>query len=429
MSTKRNSLLAVVALLSAGIGPRPALATEGDEQAGYDPIQKALAGSDIAQPENPMTLSQNPAGLTSIPREITLGVDAFMPFRGYSTTGPGFLAPGPVSGTVNSNGNIFLLPNIAYAQPIDKDTTWGVAVYGSGGDNTGYPAVGNPSCAALGGGSGVFCGGKAGIDLKQVFIVPGIAHRFGDFSVGFSPVIAGQAFQAEGLGAFAGVSADPRRLTNQGASYSYGVGARLGLQWNATSALRFSASGTTPVIMSKFAAYSGLFVGGGSFNLPADVTVGAAYDVTPTLTAMMDYKHIFYSGVPAISNSTTSPTLFGSSNGPGFGWSDVNAIALGLEWRATKELTLRAGYAHNNNPVPSGGVTLNVLAPAVVTNHITGGASYAFNANSSVDFSAQYVPTGSVTGIEVTPQGPNPFRTITLNMHQLDLAVAYTYRW
>ena len=44
----------------------------------------------------------------------------------------------------------------------------------------------------------------------------------------------------------------------------------------------------------------------------------------------------------------TAPSLFGAPNGPGFGWSDVNAIAVGLEWRATKDLTLRAGYAHVN---------------------------------------------------------------------------------
>lgn len=429
MAKKFGARLALIVSMAAAGVPGLALATEGDEQAGFDPIQKATAGSDIAQPENAMSLSVNPAGLTSIPLEITLGIDAFMPYRGYSTSGPGFLAPGPASGTVNSSGNIFLLPNVGFAQPIDKDTTWGIAVYGSGGDNTGYAAVANPSCAALGGGSGVYCGGKAGVDLKQVFIAPGVAHRFGDVSIGFSPIIAGQAFQAEGLAAFSGVSADPAHLTNQGVSYSYGVGARLGVQWNATPTLRFAASGTTPIFMSKFSAYSGLFVGGGGFNIPADVTVGAAYDLTPTLTAMMDYKHIFYSGVPAIANSTTAPAPFGSSNGPGFGWSDVNVIAVGLEWRATKDLTLRAGYAHNNNPVPAGGVTLNVLAPAVITDHITAGASYAFNAHSSVDFSAQYMPNGSVSGIEMTPQGPNPFRTITLNMHQMDVAVAYTYKW
>ena len=32
-----------------------------------------------------------------------------------------------------------------------------------------------------------------------------------------------------------------------------------------------------------FAAYSGLFIGGAGFNLPADVTIGATYDLTPTL--------------------------------------------------------------------------------------------------------------------------------------------------
>ena len=44
--------------------------------------------------------------------------------------------------------------------------------------------------------------------------------------------------------------------------------------------------------------YSGLFADGGSFDIPANITAGLAYDLTPDLTVMADWRHIFYSGVP-----------------------------------------------------------------------------------------------------------------------------------
>ena len=103
---------------------------------------------------------------------------------------------------------------------------------------------------------------------------------------------------------------------------------------------------------------------------------------------MVDYKHIFYSGVNSIANpsSPLPPGSLGSANGPGFGWRDVDVVALGLEWRALENLTLRAGYAYNTQPITSANVTFNILAPGVVTNHIAGGFSYVVNKNSAIDF-------------------------------------------
>ena len=88
---------------------------------------------------------------------------------------------------------------------------------------------------------------------------------------------------------------------------------------------------------------------------------------------MVDYKHIFYSKIPSVGNSSAIPLPFGASGGPGFGWHDVDVFKIGAEWRASPAWTLRAGYAHNTNPIKSTDVTLNIIAPGVVTDHITGG--------------------------------------------------------
>ena len=119
----------------------------------------------------------------------------------------------------------------------------------------------------------------------------------------------------------------------------------------------------------------------------------------------------------------------GGAGGPGFGWRDVNVWTVGAEWRVLPNFALRAGYAHNNNPVRWSDVTFNILAPGVVTDHITGGFGWKVSDHSSLDFAMTVVPTHSVTGPQMTPFGYNPLNTITLSMHQLEASVGYSYKF
>jgi len=400
-----------------------AQATEGYFQPGYSAIQKSLAGTGVANSEDAMAPAINPAGLASVGQEIYIGLSWFSPIRKYRASGTFFVAPG----TVKSGWENFVLPGIAYSQPIDSHSSWGIAMYGNGGMNTNYAgATPNSNCGPF---TGVFCGSKAGVNLSQIFISPSYAWKSSNWSFGIAPILAIQMFEAKGLAFFTPLSISPTNMTNNHLSYSYGGGVRLGLIWNVSPTFRLAAAGSTPMWMSKFSKYRGLFRDGGSFDIPANVTVGFAWDASPKWTLMLDYKHIFYSDVGSVGGSTVAPFPFGSPNGPGFGWSDVDVISLGAEWRASPHWTLRAGYAHNTNPVGSNDVTLNILAPGVVTDHISGGFSYSFSGHSRLDFSAMYVPEHSVSGLEVTPFGPTPGSNIKLSMHQTDITIGYRYDW
>jgi long-chain fatty acid transport protein len=367
-------------------------------------------------------LALNPAGIVGLPEELQLGIGLFMPFRGYDATGPGFVAPGEV----DSDANFFAIPNFAYVRPIDANSAFGVTLYGNGGMNTTYPDVVNPAC---GGGSGVFCGGDAGVDLIQAFLSAGYARSFGPLKVGIAPTLAVQRFKANGLEAFSAISEDPDNLTNNGYDYSYGGGLRAGLELQAMSGLRFGLSGQTEMYMSKFDQYAGLFEGQGDFDIPAAVTVGVAVDATPNLTLMLDYQYIFYSGVDAVSNPSTTAAPLGSDDGPGFGWHDVGVLKVGAEWRANEKWTLRAGYAYSENPIESTDVTLNILAPGVVQHHFTGGVGYQLSKSDVLEFSGMFVPESTVSGEEVTPAGPNPARTVELEMYQFQLLAGWTHKF
>jgi long-chain fatty acid transport protein len=74
-------------------------------------------------------------------------------------------------------------------------------------------------------------------------------------------------------------------------------------------------------------------------------------------------------------------------------------------------------------------VTFNILAPGVVTNHVSGGFTYAVNHNSAIDFALIYSPRTGVSGPEVTPYGPTPGSNINISMSQLQVTLGYTYHF
>lgn len=410
-------LLGSLVALSATCAP--AFATDGYFQVGFGARQGGMGGAGVADSTDAMAQTLNPAGIVGVKDQWQLGASLFMPYRGYDATGTGFVAPG----SVDSDSNIFLVPNFALTRQIDSSSAWGISLYGNGGMNTTYPAVANANC---GGGVGVFCGSLAGVDLIQAFLSVDYARQMGPVKIGIAPTIAIQRFQAKGLVAFSGISSDPTNLTDKGYDYSYGGGLRGGIEWEAMPGLRFGLSGQTKMYMTKFDKYAGLFAEQGGFDIPAQVTAGVAFDATPDLTLAFDYQRIFYGGVPSIANSSTTPAALGSAGGPGFGWHDVNVFKIGAEWRANDTWTFRAGYAYSDNPVGPGDVTFNILAPGIVQHHITAGASYKMSKRNTIDFSAMYVPESTVSGAEITPGGPTPGSNITLNMHQFQLGFGLT---
>ncbi len=109
------------------------------------------------------------------------------------------------------------MPNIAYNNPIDLDSSWGFAVFGNGGMNTNWPNMANPTTGLhlrrsrrlARGNQRVLRQARSLSILMQAFIALGYARRFGAFSVGISPVIAIQRIKVQGISAFAGISSDP----------------------------------------------------------------------------------------------------------------------------------------------------------------------------------------------------------------------------
>jgi long-chain fatty acid transport protein len=393
-------------------------ATDGYFPHGYGMKALGMGGASVAMTDNAFAGANNPATAAYAGNRYEMGVNLFSPKRSAVTMGQS----GPME--TESDSNYFLVPEFGYNRSIDAKTSFGVTVYGNGGMNTNYPLP-------LMGGTG-----RTGVDLMQLIVAPTVAYKLNDNqSVGVSPLLVYQRFKAEGLQAF-GVN------PNKGMDSSAGLGVRLGYFAQLSDQLSLGASYSPKVNMSKLDKYAGLFVNQGEFDIPANAAIGVALQATPTVKLALDYQSIKYGAVPAIANSSQNilacnngqgdlNQCLGASNGPGFGWTNVNVVKLGGEWAYTNSITLRAGFNKSTNPVRSTDVTFNILAPAVMTKHYTLGGTYKLAKDAELTWAYMYAPKNSVTGdsLFATMNGTPSAWKDTVRMSQQSLGVQYGWKF
>lgn len=419
----RKSISAMALGMSlALVASEQAAATEGYFQHGWGARHGALGGAGVADGRDASAAALNPASLVKAGNSLQIAASLFSPRRKTTGTGEPGLAP---LGTVESITNYFLVPNIAYSKQIDENSAWGITVYGNGGMNSDYPAVPR-ALAECGGGNGVFCGGAAGVNLSQAFIAPGYARSFGKVTFGVTPLLVMQLFEAKGLGAFAGFSSDPTNLTGPGVDTSFGFGAKFGFEAELSDNMRLGGSYQTRVKMSPFETYAGLFADQGDFDVPKNFQVGFAADAGK-MTIMADYKRIYYSSIGSVGGTANVALPFGFAGGPGFGWDDVDVYKFGMEYRTSGDFTWRLGYARNSAAITPGELTLNILAPATVKSHITGGFSYKVSDKSYIEVAGMYAPNVAISGAEPAAFG-NPNHINTIEMKQYSFTVSWTIK-
>ncbi|VAX13410.1 putative facilitator of salicylate uptake, partial [hydrothermal vent metagenome] len=183
--------------------------------------------------------------------------------------------------------------------------------------------------------------------------------------------------------------------------------------------------------MSAFSKYKGLFADQGSFDIPETYGVGMAVKATPNVNVLLDISKINYSGVNAISNPLL-PNLgtaqLGNSAGAGFGWKDMTVYKLGVDWQQSSNLVLRAGYNHSGQPIPNGETFFNLLAPGVVEDNLTAGATWTLQNKSELTFAFMYALEKTVKGSNSIPSGFGGGEA-NLTMSQISLGVAYGWKF
>lgn len=402
-----------------------AFATNGYFSHGYGMKAKGMGGAATATHDDAFFGANNPAAAAFAGNRLDLGVDLFSPRREASRTGLG----AGLDGSVDSDSNYFLIPEFGYNRMVNGNLALGVTVYGNGGMNTDY-AGGQFNCG--GGPANMLCGqGSLGVDLMQLIFAPTAAYKIApNHSIGVSPLLGYQRFKAEGLHAFTGVSSSPSDVTNQGYDDSFGYGVRIGYMGKVSPTVTIGAAYASKMRFEEFDKYKGLFAEQGDFDIPENYNIGVSWQATPAIKLALDYQRINYTGVASVSNPSTNMAALGADNGPGFGWQDIDVWKLGVEYKHSKALTLRAGYNHGDNPILARDVTFNIIAPGVVKDHATLGFTYTLASGDELTMSYMHAFKNDVSGASILPvfMSGSPAGNEKIEMYQNAIGIQYSWK-
>jgi len=389
-----------------------AFATNGYFSHGYGMKAKGMGGAATASHDDAFFGANNPAAAAFAGNRIDLGMDLFSPIREYTRVGGG------LPGSAESESNYFLVPEFGYNRMVNSNLALGVTVYGNGGMNTDYPASDSNLTCLSGPNKNMLCGsGSLGVDLMQLIIAPTAAFKVNaGHSIGISPLLGYQRFKAEGLDAFAQISTDPNNLTNKGYDDSFGYGVRVGYMGKITPTVTIGAAYASKMNFEEFDKYKGLFAEQGDFDIPSNWNLGVAWQATPAVKLALDYQRINYSDADSVSNTSqpagcvanppagpaVSATCLGGASGIGFGWQDIDVWKLGVEYKYSQNLMLRAGFNHGDNPIGANDVVFNSIAPGVIENHVTLGFTYTLATGNELTMSYMHGFANDVVGADNT---------------------------
>jgi len=418
MTRHWRSIPTVFAALCA---PLLAHATNGYFSEGYGARSQGQAGVSVAWGQDALASASNPAALSDVGERVDLGLTWFVPSRSSAIVGNQFGSDASYSGNATRN---FFLPEFGWAKSLSNTVTAGIAVYGNGGLDTNYAS--NPY-ARFG------ATGSAGVDLEQIFITPAASWKPSPTqSLGVALNVAYQRFSAKGLGLFSAFSSDSAHVSDQGTDSSTGAGVRLGWTGELAPGWTLGASWASR-ISGRFSKYRGLFAGAGSFDVPENYAIGLKVAPAQDWTLGADVQEIRYSQVPAVGDSIRSllqGTPLGAPAGPGFGWRDVTVFKFAISHAVDEHLVVRAGFSHGRQPVPSGETFFNILAPGVVENHLTLGATWRQGGGEWTGYFA-YAPGKTVNGANSIPPGnpPGGFGGGNANVSLKETSVGLSYAW
>ncbi len=453
MRFERKRLFAAALVVTLAL-PGMALATNGYMAIGYGLKAKGMGGVATPFPQEAQVGATNPDGVARLGSTMDAFLELFVPPREVAGQGIFNL---DTQGGVKSNDNFFPIPGFGMTFEVSEQSTYGISFVGNGA-NTSYN---HNNFFDLTGTTPPRPYGILGVELIQMQILPIWAYKINqNHAIGVSPVIGLQVFKAYGLGNFSQdqfqFTSDSSKVTNNGHSWSYGMGMRLG--WLGTffdDRLSFGAAYGSKVYMSRFRQYSGLFADGGEFDIPENYVVGMAVKPYKKLTIAADIQRINYSNVESVgtrhpttslndpctrpigwtggcltpgATANTPDQALGAENSWGFGWTDQTAYKLGFNYELNQDWTIRAGVNYGKSPVPDDQLLFNLLAPAITEKFFTVGATYNFKGVGEINMGYVRAPRSGQT-CEVSngcktmlTQNPGEFVAAKLEYHALGVA-------
>lgn len=421
MKKKTTGLLSV-SVAAALLIPSIAHATLGMDLIGFGAKSRGMGGIGVAYAQDTLSIAYNPANAAMVgSSRFDIGGELFNPKMAVKHDSAQLPVEDPDSpdslGIGQSRYQYFPMPFLGYAEQINDDLSWGVAVVGAG-LITSFKQPANTFFNFKG-----LADDKVGVYLIRMLILPTLAYKLNDdVTVGISLVAGMQGFKARGLESFGELgfaNTSNEFLTSNDWDIGYGIGVKLGALWNLTEELTIGVNYSPRLNMSKFDKYRGLFAEQGDFDVAEEYSLGIAYQVNTDVKVSFEIQQVNYSDVKSVANPGPNAADFGDfnplcpgvdtpdcklggNNGMGFGWTDQTRYKIGGDFKYTDKITLRAGWAYAKAPIPEDQVLFNLLAPATTENNLTLGASYQYA--DDMEISVNYLH-----GFANTIKGPTAF--------------------
>jgi len=318
-------------------------ATEGINLIGIGPVQQGTAGAGVASAKDSTWLILNPAGLTDVDMGVDASFQVFAPVRTVDSTFPG---AGNGAGE-QEDDSAFVIPSISasFGCCQGENGFFGLGLYGTSGMGVDYsPGTGLGSMT----------------EVSVAKMTATYAYKFNDsgLSIGAGPIFVLSRLRTN----MDPDGPDPTLPPSSGEwDTAYGAGAIIGVNQHLG---RFTVGGSymSEQFMTEFDEYSVLMPK--SFNLPQQLTVGAAFNVLDNLELALDYRWIGWGELDTL--------------GDQWRWDNQNIVKAGVTWGVSDALTLRGGISYGKSPIDEDTAMGNALFPAIMETHLACGASYAW---------------------------------------------------
>jgi long-chain fatty acid transport protein len=322
------------------------------------------ANSVVASVDDASAVSFNPARLTDVPGDVSLGVSFQKVNTEYSGSGV----------NESTKSDPAFSPNLHWASKLGKEK-WGFGL----GLNVPH-GLGNEWSK-----TGVVAPNATTSELVVLDLNPAVGYKINDkFSLGFGIDI----YQATAeLKTYNSGTTTESTIEGDGS----GIGASIGFSGMINEKHLVGLSYRTGSNMIVEGTYK--TVGGSNssynieseLNIPAELMLGYAYKPSQALTLEMDFQWDRWSSFDnqELKDTDANNTIATIPKD----WQDRWSIGLGTEYALRPNLFLRGGYAFWSSPVPN--ETFEPSTPDADTHLLTGGIGTLFQNNVTLDLALQ----------------------------------------
>jgi long-chain fatty acid transport protein len=396
--------IALGSLICAGFFPGSLVAQTGHVLNGEGPVNQSMAGVATATPLDASgALLWNSAAITALPgNSIQFGMEMLKPSIDLASAVPG--TSGLVSGSTSSDSAVSPIPSFSLVYHIpDSDLTFGMNAVGVSGFGVNYPASNsNPLLMAPPNGFG-----SVYSNFQMLQLSPTIAYQVNkNWSLGFAPnidqaslAITPACFEApnDPDGVFG--NGDEVYASGLNTATAWGFGVQAGVFYQGDGDWNFGASFKSQQAFKDFefnstdatGAYRQLKL---DMDFPAIASIGVAYRGFDKMIIGLDARYIDYKNTDGFD----AAGFAADGSVTGFGWDSIMVVALGAQFAVDECLSIRAGYAFNENPIADENSTFNVPAPAIIQQHASVGMSYCVGHDWFFDVAYQHGFENSIEG-------------------------------